>query len=368
MPQGSLDQFNHPLTSLARIGFAAVDGFFVLSGLLIGHATFGRQLDKSKPLVVAPRSVLSVWWRRWARIAPPYYVVLALYCRVVFPDGLYPLENCRQESTRKTWVTHFDDPAMVPNLCEFVPANLLFLNNFFPGGGTAGWTWSLAVTVQFYFWWPLLLKVVQSFASNAEAALKWVAMLFCAATVAIRAGLLAQIILNMPRSDERDYFMFLVYSNSFCRAGALVCGAMISWASTRGRLGDWLRSGRLRALGWLVVAVTVAVNCYEVDLPDMGFSTDARWLYVYNVGFGAGSPFMVASFVFILGALTAVAADDAKHQRGVDEDWDIGVLRGCLKVLSWKWWQPVARLSFLGYLLHPVVSEWPAAARSAWRY
>jgi len=48
---------------------------------------------------------------------------------------------------------------MMPNGCVWVPANLLFLSNFTPFSGCAGYTWSLSVQGQFYFIFPLLVKV-----------------------------------------------------------------------------------------------------------------------------------------------------------------------------------------------------------------
>lgn len=66
----------NPTGAFFEFGIVAVDFFFVLSGFIIMHA---HRRDIGKPAEVMP-----YFWKRFARVFPPYWVVLALIVPVFF--------------------------------------------------------------------------------------------------------------------------------------------------------------------------------------------------------------------------------------------------------------------------------------------
>ncbi len=110
---------------LTRFGWTGVDLFFVLSGFLIG-----RQL--LEPIAAGTRPQLyQFYFRRFLRIFPSYWVVLAIYALIPFAR--------EEESMAPLW--------------RF----LTFTQNFGFDGGAFGHAWSLCVEEHFYLVLPILV-------------------------------------------------------------------------------------------------------------------------------------------------------------------------------------------------------------------
>ncbi|MEZ5942725.1 MAG: acyltransferase [Planctomycetaceae bacterium] len=117
------------IRKLSSLGQTGVDLFFVLSGFLItGILLKHRSRD---------RALVNFWGRRFLRIFPLYYVVLAV---VLFFPALrtLPLSSAAPDWWMWTYLAN-----MPPTLWE----QDVSLPHF----------WSLAVEEQFYLFWPLLI-------------------------------------------------------------------------------------------------------------------------------------------------------------------------------------------------------------------
>ena len=214
-----------PIDVLAHFGWVGVQLFFVLSGLLITQA-----------LLVSRGSAhyyRDFQLRRAARILPLYVLVLVFF--------LYVLPYCIQlpattlASYRHQW-----------NLW-------LFVDNWRPPiTGFVSWFphfWSLAVEVQFYLLWPLLIACVPPRRLLATCS-ALVAVAIAARTVMWWLGLPAEAI----------------YINSLARMDALILGAMVAVLLRSPAVLSWLQ-GHWRMLSLsvtgLVVAVALATRIYD---------------------------------------------------------------------------------------------------------
>lgn len=124
----------HSLVLGFRGGWIGVDLFFVLSGFLITNLLLAEKQRAGRIDVVA------FWIRRFRRLAPAFYVMLACYllvARWVWPD--YPLNSSLRDAGMAA--AYVSDYQMA----------------YGPTATVIGHTWSLAIEEKFYLLWPLIL-------------------------------------------------------------------------------------------------------------------------------------------------------------------------------------------------------------------
>jgi peptidoglycan/LPS O-acetylase OafA/YrhL len=80
-------------------------------------------------------------------------------CACVFAEGVYPWTMSRYPAVRDYQSRFLEPGEWLSSSCFLWPINFLFLNNQIPFGGCMGWTWSLAIQGQFYFAFPIILKL-----------------------------------------------------------------------------------------------------------------------------------------------------------------------------------------------------------------
>jgi peptidoglycan/LPS O-acetylase OafA/YrhL len=136
--------FSTPLnTQLAKIpmaGWCGVDVFFVLSGFLIT----GILLDSR----LSPRYFLNFYARRFLRICPIYYLMLAVMFGII--PFFMPFDTPK---LKVIWHNQFWIWTYLTNI-GFIARNKVWAN--------AGWfelnhLWSLAIEEQFYLIWPMVV-------------------------------------------------------------------------------------------------------------------------------------------------------------------------------------------------------------------
>jgi peptidoglycan/LPS O-acetylase OafA/YrhL len=113
---------------MARAGFLGVDLFFVLSGFLI-TALLLREADRNGAI-----SLRDFWRRRVRRILPAYFVLLG-FVAMYFVG----LKGRHEDAELLIYYALF--------ISNFLDVNLPFMTV----------TWSLAVEMQFYLLWPIVL-------------------------------------------------------------------------------------------------------------------------------------------------------------------------------------------------------------------
>jgi peptidoglycan/LPS O-acetylase OafA/YrhL len=126
--------------ALGHNGYLAVDIFFVLSGWLLTRQVLRMRGSFTNGWAFAWR----FWTRRWARILPPYFVVLL----VLFLFGNAVLPHVHRDPTLLS-------PLTLPRLA----VHALFLQTLLPPNAL-GVSWSLVTEEWFYLLLPLVVLVV----------------------------------------------------------------------------------------------------------------------------------------------------------------------------------------------------------------
>ena len=176
----------------------SVDIFFVISGFLITGILL-RQIEKEGKIRLG-----NFYWRRFLRLSPAYWFVMAIYIALNLPN----VENI--------W------------------ANFLYVNNFIAYKDQAmNWTWTLAIEEQFYLVYPILLMVMVNITKNP---LRWMwVLLGLSFVVRFAVIVLDERIRTTPGSmiamdpEFHAYHFSVLYDNLYTRYGALLCGCIAAY-------------------------------------------------------------------------------------------------------------------------------------------
>lgn len=185
------------------MGDRGVDIFFVLSGFLIGCMLIKEQ--KSGTI-----NLKRFFIRRWLRLTPTYYFMLA-----IFAIGV-SLNNIESVNLSYLW------------------ANVFYVDNFLDMENRhIGYSWSLAVEEQFYIIFALLMYCVVARLKNPMILYVFLFLLSFVIryiVIALHPQLVITadlLIATDPKAHNHDFFE-LTYGNLHTRYGALVCGIIIA--------------------------------------------------------------------------------------------------------------------------------------------
>ena len=139
----------------------AVDLFMMISGYLMAANAFTR--NSFEPLSTR-RNWLRFWFRRFFRLAPAYYVSLALAIVMssYFLDGYQELQKLSPDR----WpIDGPYDPRKIDYTIENIILHLSFLFGLHPTYSFSTFLpdWSLSLEMQFYFVFPAVLFVMNKF-------------------------------------------------------------------------------------------------------------------------------------------------------------------------------------------------------------
>ncbi len=147
----------------------AVDLFMIISGYLMAANAFARA--SSEPMSQS-RNWARFWLRRYFRVAPAYYLSLALVVLLSVPF-LEGYQNLIHMFYGNALVGTDYDPATI----QYTPLNILlhlsFLFGLFPAYASSTYLpdWSLSLEMQFYLVFPLLFLILRRFNFIVTAAL-----------------------------------------------------------------------------------------------------------------------------------------------------------------------------------------------------
>lgn len=212
-------------------GLQGVDVFFVLTGLLLSYPLFYRH-SSSQPISISWRSFV---WRRLVRILPSYCVAIGFFCFVLTQNGeQHKLAAIPSTGIQMMLDEHYPGIDHVPSNCFLSGFNLLFLNNWLPFGGCMGWTWSLAIQVQFYVLFPLLVLLFKT-----PKRLALLMLVLWVATHLFRHWLMEAIMARYnfvmflwDNADRESFYMYFTawYANSFARMHCIFSGVLLAYA------------------------------------------------------------------------------------------------------------------------------------------
>jgi peptidoglycan/LPS O-acetylase OafA/YrhL len=246
------------VNQLSRVGYIALDIFFVISGFFITRLLL-RERAKNGRI-----SFKDFYMRRALRIFPVYYLTV-LACYFIFRLG--PADTL----SLLTYTFNFYHPLhAAPNPLEH--------------------TWSLSVEEQFYFFWPLLILMVAPAWLNVVTG-RVIPLL------AVASGLLmALLLINHEPREAGD----VVYMSLFTRMLSLSLGG---WLALREFENRPLRGWRCAAL------VVVALMILVIDRKgrDLGIITSQPIYWTLAlVAYSMVSVSFVATLVFDRGIVRRV--------------------------------------------------------------
>jgi peptidoglycan/LPS O-acetylase OafA/YrhL len=283
--------FEHPawFPDVLKFGWTGVDLFFVLSGFLISSQLFAQIKSEGS------FSIKDFYIKRFFRILPVYYFVLAMYF-------LFPVLSGTQ---------------LLPPLWKF----LTFTQNFgtdFEHHRSFGVVWSLCVEEHFYLLLPVTLLLLIKTGTFKKAYLLLL-ILFLAGFL-IRLYSWYNVYLHQTNGIENRFvWVSTIYYPTYCRLDGLLIGVAVAafynyLPSLFSRLSKYANG--LIAVGLLILTITYFVYGNNVDFARSIFSFP-----LVSIGFG----FLVAG---------AIMPNSLLYK------WKSGVL------------SMIAKLSYSLYLIH----------------
>ncbi|XP_055932260.1 nose resistant to fluoxetine protein 6-like [Argiope bruennichi] len=297
-------------------GTVGVDTFFCIGGMLLCYFTIKIVKIEGKPFNIVMYIVHRLW-----RIYPVYILVILFSCfDYIMSSG--PLMH------------HFTHP-YVDNCYKNWWANLLFINNFYAVDKPClGHSWYIASDLQLYIAallillpllrWPkvgILLSVLAIIAS----------VIFTGVQTYVK-DLAPTMLFVQPDPAERTEFWKDLYFTPFTHIGPYCIGILAGYLLvTR---PNFKMSATVQIIGWIAAFICCFSTVYG----------PVNWNGGKEINFFAG--LMYASFHRIAWALgVAWLIVCCATGRG-------GVIN---YILSWKIFIPLGRLTFIAYLIHPLV-------------
>eukprot|EP00117_Sycon_ciliatum_P045788 scpid27098/ scgid32871/ Nose resistant to fluoxetine protein 6 len=318
----------------------AVDSFFVLSGMLVMFWTLRHVGNDGGTF-----SVVKFYAHRFLRLTPAYMFVLMVWTTLAQYWGEVP-----------SWKSNMEDHRM----CEqYWWTNLLYINNFYPPhlkGSCLGWTWYLALDMQFYIISPLVIMAAYRFGTVGLSVT--VAILMSGSLIA--TGLIvriynfridgSQLLINDIFTDEftngamvstaRDSYPSKVFDKPYCRIAPYLVGLCIGFLVRRLPSVSTTTFSKAPArwfalLGWAVALVLLLAPVYGLygtyRREDQLSSLATIFYYTFS------------RLSWALGVGWLVLACFAGYGGYINSFFSHGI------------WLPLSRLTFAAYLTHPIM-------------
>ncbi|XP_015913387.1 nose resistant to fluoxetine protein 6-like [Parasteatoda tepidariorum] len=295
----------------------SVDAFFLLSGFLLTYL-FLKEADKRNGKI----NWIYFYVHRIWRLTPAYMVVVFFYLIVFKYLGSGPFwDDNHCDASRGSWWKY-----------------LLYINNFIPiNDMCVGWSWYLANDMQFYltspfFLYPLWRWPVIGFSLLISLLIgTWTTT----AIISYQNDIVPMFVGVTHTSDFAAYTkkmwesFDLIYDKPYCRIAPYVIGVMLGFVlyklNKRKRFMNWWQ----QAIGWIVAAscgLSVMFGLYHADM-----SRTAA--FFYNSLSRTAFSIALAWIIFVC---------ETGHGGAMN------------KLLSWKFWMPLSRLTYSAYLIHPI--------------
>lgn len=311
------DWLKHPLIGALAKGNLGVDVFFVISGYLIARPLLSELYGHDGVRLGR------FYFRRLMRIFPAYLVTLWIGTRFWGSDS----------HGENAW------------------ANLLLINNFLTFDQQAlGWTWSLAVEEQFYVLFPLFLVAARRLIDHGI----WVRGSLVAFWAFLAALLLRGVLVFHadtdwiqqpepfhPRFDAAHFRVYFdsIYDKIYGHGGGIICGVGVACCERDTALLRRLSQRRTLSIGLLLAAFSgLGFQIFGEALPRTSLLAPSLRASL-SVMFDTYLFALMTSYVLLY--MLAVRA--AGHTCMLD------------RMLSWRGFRPIAKLSYSAYLLHPMV-------------
>ncbi|XP_013420818.1 O-acyltransferase like protein [Lingula anatina] len=296
----------------------AIDTLLTISGISLTFWTL-KEMDKNDG------EILKVQWLkyyagRFCRYSAPYFVVLLLY--TAFDDYWIqgPLKPINVEPhCRHSWWT-----------------NVLYINNFVNTDQMCmGWTWYMAVDMQLYLVAPIIIVALyKSWLVGGSIIIILILANWTSAGVTTGEMNLPAAVWIANYQNMSKWFQW-IYIKPWCRLGPFLIGMATGNILVKTKAHRIL-TRCAACMGW----VTTITLCVAVVYGPYTLHFTHYWPAGVNEVYNA----MAASFWGLGMAWLAYAC--------------ITRLAGIVhSILSWRGWVPLARLTHVAYIVHPVLLE-----------
>ncbi|WAR14840.1 NRF6-like protein [Mya arenaria] len=299
----------------------ATDTFFLISGCLIAYWFLAK--DEMRVSKINVKTLLKFYAGKYWKLTPPYMLVMVMfvYLYTYLGDGpMWPNSIPVADACRKSWWKH-----------------LLYVNNLFGVDGVApedqcmAWSWYMAATMQFYLVSPILLSLM-AFSTTMGCAVTGILAVAGVIAAGVKEAEIGGQILT-SREDGGQYWNS-VFTKPWCRISSYCVGLLLGLVLQR--FYHKIINKYIAGLCWLLFTCVGVLLVYvpytqHVDaladwsLPEQGaYEALARPVWAMCVGW--------------------VIYACATGYGGPVSDF-----------LSWKGFVPLSRVTFLVYLIHPVL-------------
>eukprot|EP00039_Didymoeca_costata_P032646 m.38716 g.38716 ORF g.38716 m.38716 type:complete len:700 (+) comp9465_c0_seq1:95-2194(+) len=311
--QGAVQEVYKSLPQQFTLGSSlAVDTFFFLSGLLTTY-TLLRRMRKSRKTTFPGHKFVML---RYLRLTPLYAFILFFYTYLVPSVAKGPV-----------WYRMYKES----DLCfNYWWSNLIYINNFYPVAfhkTCMSWSWYLANDMQFFIVGLVILSIYLR--------VKWLGIAL-GTMLAITGVVSGWVLLVKHRNDVQDDYFDKPYTRATPFSVGLLLGIMFVDKELVNSTFSWAKSRTLMFFSVLTILTVVYVDF-------INFKHD------WNDGLGSFSDMQNAAYQTIgrLGFALAISMVTllCVTQHGGGVNW----------FLSLPMWEPLGKLTYGVYLVHPIV-------------
>ncbi|CAG9765415.1 unnamed protein product [Ceutorhynchus assimilis] len=295
----------------------SVDTYLFLSGFLLAYLFFRQtnphEVDqKANSVFVNVYKFFFMYFNRFLRLTPTYLIVIWL-C-----DLIYTFYN------QKSSLYFSERPDL---LCDqYWWRNFLYINNLFPRSEMClSWSWYLSADMQFFTFASFLLLLSTMFFKFASF-LVILAILINIAATSYKSYSIGYI----PTLDDQLEQLDAIYDLPWNRIGPYMVGLITAYILVIKLKNKLVLKERTRRILWLIFPLLNIWILFTLYTRQISVEFSAFYMGTSRTLWGVG----IAWFV------VAVSTGNARLLE---------------KLLSYKAWVPLGRLTYCAYLLNPLV-------------
>ena len=316
-----------------QLPFFCVDTFFFISGLLVTYLCLSNLVAKDGKINWG-----LFYFHRFWRLTPVYAFVLMIWGSLVVytlngPGGI---------------VFRNDKKSMqIIDICSTTWwANLLYLNNFYPHLGDLQnqcmpWTWYLANDMQFYVISPLIIILMYRYKRAAVAVCAFL-IVGCIVSIAVSVWYYGFLIPSYEPTKHIHEPLAIhdpLYNKPYTRIAPYIVGMLVGML-LHAKAFKLTLPKLTTLLGWCAaIAIGLSVvygqYYYFADLPrtrDASLSTSVFYLSLSRFLWSVVLAWIVIACTTGKGGPVTL-------------------------ILSWNVWEPLGRLNYCAYLIHPILIQ-----------
>lgn len=299
-------------------GFYSVDSFFVLSGFLLAYLSM-KEFAKTKGRIAWPYFYI----HRYIRLTPIYMVILGFFTTVYLylGSGPYWLDGNVDKNCQKDWWK-----------------NLIYINNFDDQKDQCmAWSWYLANDMQFFIISPLFLISLWRWPKVGYSLIGIFLLASCLANffITYHFELMAGVF-NLSQAamtsltKYMDYFN-KIYIKPYTRIGPYLIGILTGYILFKKKAAGNFRHSLVFLISGWTIASAITLPCvfglYHSNPSNVG---NSFYNALNRTGFAIGLAWII--YVCLIG------------QGGIVN-----------RILSYKFFIPLSRLTYTAYLIHPMI-------------